>query len=315
MGVLAAGLAGGCALDLVGTASLLPGESDAGPTPDAGRSVADAPADAPADTADAAWPTGPATCTCGLSAASGFTLVAYAADRSAGCPSDMTQFDLVTGPTAGPGACACGACAVTATPSCSMGSFASDFDTSTSPACGTRAISHPCNNGACTPVPGTYGQHGRAVPPPPTGPGACTAPGVANQAAAQSAPVRACAESATRCACDPALSPAFHACMRAPGDVACPAQAPNKHLVGAGAAVTCGACGCTLAATCGGSITFYSDTNCTTSLFTITDTACTLEGTGTYSSYLWQGKTSTSCTLGPSAATAGLTAPSTICCP
>ena len=94
-----------------------------------------------------------------------------------------------------------------------------------------------------------------------------------------------------------------------------PAQAPNKHLAGASATVTCGDCPCSLTVTCGGSVTFYSDPSCASALFTITDKACTLEGTGSYGSYKWTGQPNPQCTLGTPTAAPSLADVSTICCP
>ena len=221
--VLAFAAAIGCGLDQTGTGPATSAAiDDAGAPGDAGGLV-DAAVAPPIG--DAAWPTtGPTGCACGLTVPAGFTEVAYEDGRAAACPSDMTAFDLVTGPTAGAGACTCAACVVTAMPSCASGDFSSDFDqnSSSNATCDTPAISHRCNDGACTAANGTYGEHGRAVPPPPSGTGTCAARGVANAGAVQWLPARACAETATRCACDPSLAPAFHACLRAPGDVACP---------------------------------------------------------------------------------------------
>jgi len=263
---------------------------------------------------DAAWSTGPASCTCTLTVPAGFERVAYVGRQTTACPADMTQVELVTDATAGAGACACGACVVGTVPDCNAGTFSSTYDDTATPTCGTAAISHPCNGGKCAAYSGSMGQHGRAVPPTPTG-GTCSAHGVAKTGTAPSTAARACAESATRCACDPAVPGAFTTCLRAPGDVACPADAPLKHLVGTSAALACGDCPCTLTAKCSGSVTFYSDAACATSIVTITDAACTTEGPGSYASYKWAGTTATSCTLGTSAATISLTDQSTICCP
>jgi hypothetical protein len=264
---------------------------------------------------DAAWSTGPASCACTLTVPDGFERVAYLDRRTTACPVDMTQIDLVTDATVEAGACACGTCAVGTVPDCNAGTFSSTYDDTATPTCDAAAISHPCNAGKCTAYSGSMGQHGRAVPPTAPGGGTCSARGIVKTSNAPSTPARACAESATRCACDPAVPGAFTTCLRAPGDVPCPTAAPLKHLVGTSAAVACGDCSCTLTATCTGSVTFYSDAACATSIVTITDAACTTEGPGSYAAYKWAGTTATSCTLGTSAATAALTDESTICCP
>jgi hypothetical protein len=315
---LALGVAA-CGIDAIGTA--LPGDPTAPPPPpasdaDGGGGPGDG-APSPPETGDASFPVGPPGCACGLTATAGWTEVAYAGDRASACAGDLTAIDLVANPSAPPSACACGACVPGAIPSCNQNSFSSDFDANAvTPTCDSHGLSHPSNNGMCTAVTGTYQQHGRAVPPAPSGAGTCTAPGVA-AAGPLADDVRVCAPTGSSCACDPGLAPGYLTCLRAAGDVPCPAGLANRHVVASQARVTCADCGCTLAAKCHGSLTFYSDPACAASLFTINDTSCGPEGGGTYGSLKWQGTTETACTLGASSPTAALDAAtaSTICCP
>jgi hypothetical protein len=304
---------GACGLDLEG-AAVVDGGAPGVPPPPAGDAGSFVEASSPPPS-DGASPEGSTSCDCGLAPAPGWTVVAFAADRAAACPGDMTADDLVTDPVAGAGACSCGACNVTTTPSCTTGTFGTTYDQSGTASCGTSSsVTHGGNGGACSQYSNYLAVHTRAVPPAPSGTGVCTAPGVA-AAAAQVTDVRACASTGSTCACDPAAPASFHACLRSAGDVACPANAPNKRLVGSGAPVTCGACPCTVTATCSGTITFYSDTACGSSVATVSTAACGATGSVNYASYKWAGTTATSCVLGASPASVSLADVATICCP
>jgi hypothetical protein len=104
--------------------------------------------------------------------------------------------------------------------------------------------------------------------------------------------------------------------MRA-GDVSCPAELPQKTLVGTGVTIACSACPCTATnAACTGVATYYGDSGCATKVATVT-TACGPSGAENNTqanAYKWAGTTTATCTIGASSATASLSEVSTICC-
>jgi predicted small secreted protein len=259
-------------------------------------------------------------CACGVAPAAGFTPIAFTPDRSAGCPDALfATNDLVAEPSAGPSACACGTtCTLTSAPSCMNGTFTSKFDDNVGAPCATTsAVSHTGNGGDCTAFTGNLAQNGMALAIAPSA-GTCTIAGAPDQAAVTSKSVRACTPRGSTCACDPSLPTAFRTCLIARGDVACPSQAPTKHLAGSSVDLACGACPCKATATCSNSaITFYSDSSCQNQIVTVPDDACVSEGGGTYRSYRWHSTTSLpSCVAGSAPAPAlSLVDLSTICCP
>jgi hypothetical protein len=244
--------------------------------------------------------------------------VAYAGDRASACPSTgFATRDLLTGAAPGPGACGCAPC--TTTPAnCNSGTLGTKNDNNTgSGICNNAGNSHAVNGGACTAFSSTYADYGQAVPPAPVG-GSCAAAGVGDPSKVSSTAVRACAPTGTSCACDPSLDPSFKTCMRSDGDVACPASAPDKYVVGTTITVGCAACACSLATTCTGALTFYSDTGCATLVATNPWDSCNNHnGTGSYKSYKWTAGTSQAVctTTPPPTGSASLDTPTTICCP
>ncbi len=168
---------------------------DAGPIRDATVDGTSPEASAP----DASPPdgSGPNPCTnavgpCAVVPA-GWTLVARAPAQSSPCPAGFdgtSPSDVVEGPSVA-GGCSCGACSVTATPTCNAGTIAVSYDTNTSPAagtCSTVANPSPLGNtpaGSCgTDIyQGDYSTYDvRYAAPAPSG-GTCSAPGVQNSAA------------------------------------------------------------------------------------------------------------------------------------
>jgi hypothetical protein len=107
----------------------------------------------------------------------------------------------------------------------------------------------------------------------------------------------------------------FTECIRADGDIDCPPAFSTKHVVGDAAGLACGACGCTVEATCEGSIEFYTDMTCTAGkLAFAVDGSCQAANTDVaYLRYKYIGVASAKCA--PEAPAAASFAPAqTICC-
>lgn len=311
----------GCGIDVTGYAD----QAEAGVTPrgDAdtaaetgtssgtgeGGALTDAPSfsDAPAET-------GPA-CSC-PDAPTGWELVAYADDRSAGCGAGLRTDERVTAPNAGGDSCSCD-CQITASPSCNKGIFTSVKDSNgpSGPAqCNDPGTDHDAADGACQKENKTLVDHRRAVPPPPSGAGSCAAPGIQHPEKVTSTPVRVCAAAtAGACVCDQP-SP-FRTCVRQAGDRTCPTGYTKKLSVGTAAGVTCGACGCTTKFTCSGTINYYNDDKCQSLAEAIDDQSCQKETANSFNSFKWVGKVNSTCTSqGASAPTPALADTETICC-
>jgi len=241
----------------------------------------------------------------------GWTLVAFAATRAAACPAGFSaspSTDVVEGPDA-THACSCGACLVTAQPSCASGAIASYNDLRARSGAGTCAsvdTPSPLSNnppGACLTdiFTGDYSLYYVQYDSPPASGGACTSTGTMNGGAVTyAAQERACtldtpqAASCTGDVCRPKLPAGYGACIAAPGALPCP-QGPLgvQHVVGTSAAFTCGTCACTTTATCSGTITLYTDTACMRGANPVAADVClTITGIGyvvSYQSYQYDG--------------------------
>lgn len=319
--VLVGMIAAGCGLDVVGVASIAADGGVMGPDGStATRDAAPPEPDGEADTGTVTPPPPPPPgCECGLTVPEGWGLVAFAEDRSAGCAAGLEVVDRVTRPSAGPSACTCAACEIATRPSCNSGNFSASHNFGGTGVCNQTGNPRVTNGGNCQNYNGDVADFGRLVPPAPTGPSSCTAAGVANQSAAQAQPARVCAQvtASAGCACDPKLAPAYKACLRARGDQACPAAAPNKTLVGTSSVVACGPCPCDVTgATCSGSCTYFANQNCQGGTLSTLDSAtCKAWGGGSYASYRWTGTANVTCAAGaPPAGTASLAGTETICC-
>jgi hypothetical protein len=251
---------------------------------------------------------------CALAPPPGWSLVAYAPNRFASCPAGFVTEDTLEEPRAALGACTCGECVTQTAPSCSDGWLGVTYDEETAPTCGLTGVPLSAARGACTPFDGHTGTHTFVTPPPPSG-GACFTPSVAHDAVTTQS-VRACVPAKCASPCDPSLGPGFTTCLRAPGDVACPASAPRKHTVGKHAAMTCPPCPCSLLASCSGALALYADDHCADELVRIPAGLCYTTGYQRLHSYKWNGAKTSICIVGlPPAGTAALDDPATICCP
>jgi hypothetical protein len=214
---------------------------------------------------------------------------------------------------AGAGACACGNCLGNV--NCSTGSISSAYDNGNGN-CGTNGAQHQTNNGACRAINGSFGANA-SVGAPEAVVGGCAAPGVASRPAVTTKKKRVCTPVPATCI-DQACAPAgtLKACLRADGNVTCPASAPTKHLVGADFTLGCGACTCSLAVTCGGKMEFFPSSGCNGTPRTLTADVCTSTGSASFQSTKWTGTIASQvCTKQPATPALALTAEQTVCCP
>jgi len=251
---------------------------------------------------------------------SGFHAVRLA-DANASCPSNWTSMNAVTNPAAPDGTCTC-SCNVTQNPSCNSGQIFRYLDDTMGPTCGTQASTLPANGGNCAQIGNTlYLNHGHyEVNPPPAQGGACTYDAKLDSNKVTATPTLVCAPPAS---CQGAICDGGAVCVASDGDVACPSDFPTKTLVGQSATATCGACAgaCLTTGTCTGTLSFFTDQQCQAGKVDFTANAvCASNPASTttpYYSYLYKGQLQTSTCAGqapPSAATASLDQPRTVCC-
>jgi hypothetical protein len=265
---------------------------------------------------------------------SGWNVVAYAQDGSAQCPTGfMTNAaTFEEGPTASASACTCSGCAITTQPTCLAGQVGIHYDVGVG-GCNLsyNALQNPGTpGGAC----GTDNYHSMILgiwhtefdPPPPSG-AACDAPSASHKDQITFASTdRVCsADSLTAAGCNattcsPSVPSPFAACIAQAGDVACPAGPFGvKHLVGSDVVFDCAPCGCSVSATCSGTVTYFTDGACTMGAMTMqADGQCHgIPNGGTFGSYEYAASPSgVTCNQGPAPAASNLslTGTETICC-
>jgi hypothetical protein len=315
------------------------------PLPDTGAPTSDSsspplgdgsppPLDAGGGDAASCAPSGSADC---FAVPNGWSLVAYATPSHTNCPSGWTQnpSNWVEGPSANGNLCACGECSTTADPSCTGGAVSVFYDFDGSKSCALPGLPPQNGNnpaGAC--LTDLYNQAYpknsdlKLVPPAPQG-GSCTSSSMNQpQNVAYASTATTCGADSPASAgcvggvCAPAIAAPFVACVEQSGDQACPgAPFTTKHLVGSDVSFTCGACACTVSATCEGTMNLYPDNKCGGKSITIpVDGTChpLPANGGTYQSYEFQGKTTAiQCTPGaaPANPPVMLNGATTICCP
>jgi hypothetical protein len=268
---------------------------------------------------DAGEDTGPPPPTCQTDACAlpqggqDFGVVLYG-DRSAPCPTGFDTEDEIEEPTPGAGACTCGQCVMTGT-SCNQGNIATKYGTTN--ACPNNGANHQANNGACRVQSGVFGEWA-SVDAPTAVPGTCSAPSTLAKSAVTTKAIRTCKPQASLCAeafCAPPSS--LKACSIHLGDVACPAGAPTKHLIGSDFTGKCGDCSCTITATCGGTFTAYAASDCTGQSKSLNVGTCTNMNQFAFASTKWAGviATQTCNGLTPPAPTLALVGTRTVCCP
>jgi hypothetical protein len=270
----------------------------------------------------------------------GWSVVAFSTAPAMPCPPNFgtaSATNVFEGPDAS-GACSCGACTVTTQPSCSVGAVQGFYDTKRTAAEGTCSspdvmpvLSNSPAGSCLTDIyDGGYGTFDVEYDGPTAASGgACTSPGVL-----AAHPVMFASEGSSCVAndmslvgctgnvCSPMAPPGFQVCIAVAGAQACPpGPLGTQHLVGTGATVTCGDCGCTVSGTCGGdaTITLFGDTSCTRGGNTMPANTCTaISGNPTYQAYEYDGGApdKVSCQVGASNATPDVTLANeqTICC-
>jgi hypothetical protein len=264
---------------------------------------------------------------------SGWTLVAFAPAQSAACPAGFDAApsqDVFEGPNAAT-ACSCGGCTVTQDPTCAAGSIAVHFDSDSSQTCGSVANPSPLSNspaGTCLTdiYQGSYAIYDvQYTAPAPSG-GVCSAPGVPNgNAVTYASKDRICqlndpqAASCANGACKPVLSGSYVACIASPGHVACPAGPLSvAHDVGSSASFTCADCACSIAATCSGTLTLYSDSSCNATGVSVATGVCTGVSRASVKAYKYVGAApmGVGCMAGApgGAQNVALSGEQTICC-
>jgi hypothetical protein len=206
------------------------------------------------------------------------------------------------------GGCACGACQVTGSYTCTGGVAISGGN-----GCADPPIAH-ASPGACAPA---QAQHIQATPPAATGPVGCFAPNDAGSGATAD-PFTVCLPT-----CSADFCAASNRCIIADGNVACPKGFTLLSRAGTGADPGCPACACKAdpPGPCGGTVTVFDNATCTDSGASATypvNTCHQYSTTAVYQSVLVnlvEPDASCSATRSiSSAADASLTGIKTICC-
>ncbi|HEY1960514.1 MAG TPA: hypothetical protein VGH28_33115 [Polyangiaceae bacterium] len=234
------------------------------------------------------------------------------------CDDGWQPTDIVSAPTAGPGACAC-SCEVGAAPICDTGAITRAYDDLGSPTCNIAGAVLQANQGACsqTGTPLFLGHAHYEVDGPPASGGKCTFTAKVDTSKLDGAHATLCAPppSCPAVACD-----GGNVCVAQDGDVACPSGFAHKTLVGTGVTATCSDCGaCAVTATCAGKMKFFSDAQCSMGETDFdADGVCKAQ-TGSqasyYYSYEYEGSVENiSCGTATSTATADLEGKKTVCC-
>jgi hypothetical protein len=233
------------------------------------------------------------------------------------CPAGFATSTYLESPVPAADACGCGDCQMAGT-TCTTGMLTSGFDNAGTALCNQAGSTIDANGGNCSNTNLSVSAHAR-IDPPLAVPGTCTASSKAAPEKVASTPRKICTLAAGDCT-DPLCSARapLRACMMKEGDVECPPEAPDKHLIANDFDVACGACTCTASATCGGSFAFYADNGCSGAAgLTLQAGVCAAATNTSYSSYKWTGTVATQkCTdLTPPTASVTLKTPKTVCCP
>jgi hypothetical protein len=252
---------------------------------------------------------------CSLTATAGWSLVAFGASRAASCPAGFTPTDVIEKPVGTSATCSCGSCSITTAPNCTAVTISTMWDSG--PAVCNFQGDYYQGAVSCGVLGGSFGLDIKAIPPTPV-PGVCTAPSTADPSTVTAAEERVCVPTAACAACGSGIGADFAVCLASNGDNPCPMNAPTKHLVGTSPDVSCGTCGCSVSATCTGTLNFFTSGNCTGTSFlqVATDGGCHLANNQTVGSYTWTGSpVNPQCASGTSTATVALNGTQTICCP
>jgi hypothetical protein len=307
-----------------GTDSVVAPEAQA---PDAGVDVVQPPIDAAQDALQDApasdvvsEPAGPCSTAPGACVQSvpGWDVVAFATGSPGACPGGYSQLDVQSDPVIGAGACDC-SCTITTQP-CVHGTIPTYYSNATG--CASAGISLTIAGNGCIDFSGGNLGNYYKSPPLPVG-GACSGTPITNLGALTTSSSRICLPPAACLEelCSGQAAPGFEACIRQPGDQACPAGPfSKKHLVVEGATFSCSACSnCSVTAECNNPrIEFHSNNSCTNQVKTLAsnDTCVGTEGGGYVSSlrYLVDVQNAQCSASGPKQAQLALSNASTVCC-
>lgn len=266
---------------------------------------------------DGSAPMGVPVCnppSCALPApTAGWEVVLYGTSRADACPAGFDSADLLESPAAGPNACTCAACVKTGT-TCSTGSITTKAD-SGGGACGSGGSTLDANGGNCQNLNTQFGTDALVLAPNAVR-GTCTSAATGVPANVTSQPRRVCTRQASTCAGSACgAPPTMTACLAAPGDVACPSG--TKHVLGSGVTLACPSCGCTItSATCGGTMDFFGQSNCSGTATTLTAGVCKFTNGAGVQSAKWKGVVASEvCSTTPGAPTLTLATAQTVCCP
>lgn len=223
-----------------------------------------------------AAPTGPCTTTdttcSGPLAKDGWTPVVMPTTPTSACPDAHDTIDLVTDPTAQPGACTCGDPVVVKEPACDKKS--SYVGQVGDKSCNTQATALNVKNGDCTFLgnsstsPSAYGKYD-PIQPAKDDDGECQAATKKDGTKVGASPLRIC-RPAPGCAEDTCNRPStdeLRTCVAHEGDVACPAGFTNPMHAGTSVDLACSACGCTVKGKCkDATLEFFADAQCLQSI-------------------------------------------------
>jgi hypothetical protein len=242
--------------------------------------------------------------------------IAFNTAGTATCPSGFASTEVIEVTTSG--SCTCGACNP-AGPDCesseiSLTTLWPGGDGGTT--CTAMGVVYVPNGGNCEPgviSPVSYMSITASAPPP----GTCSATATAFEPKAKSEIVCTPAHCVGDCTSN--LGSEFQACLYQMGGRACP-EHTTRHLVGSQATTTCGACSCSVTATCTGTFAIYTSS---TACMGAPDLTVPVDGTchpmtnvSAQDSYIYTASpTNVICDAGTSAASDRIDESATVCCP
>lgn len=253
------------------------------------------------------------SCDGACGAPTGFAPVLFALNQSTSCPTGTTTLNGAADPSIG-GACACD-CTVTQPPSCLPATLTHSLG-DTAGACSTASSFTPLLDAGCYDA-GNIGLHAYwSIPPPPvTAQGTCSSKPANDVSAVSATASRLCLDSTCQATCH--TTAGFKTCLLASGAVPCPGGYTPHHV--GNVIVSCGTCSvCAVGGACGGTVSIYSDTGCTTLVGTVAvdGTCAATGGPANLGSVEYKpaivGET---CTPGTTTGTVSLQQELTVCCP
>jgi len=262
---------------------------------------------------------------CSGAVPAGWTLTAFAPNRTTACPGNFTATDVVAAPTLQAGACTC-SCNIATQPSCALGAVTGTWSGDAN--CGNAwktwtftAVGQCMDYGMGANF--ALGSHNSYTKLGLT-PGTCNSPAaVADGSKVGSTPMRTCVPSVA-CAedvCNGAVPAGMRACIATAGDVACPAGPFSDKAAVIGATTTlscagCSTCNVTQSACGAATVKFWADANCTQAKGSVAaDGNCNATGSVSTTHFTYENPVqNVQCNAGTSAPTADLGTKRTVCC-